>query len=996
MSDEVFRFTVLRPAPLIQSKDEVVLGRHGGLVQRFDEIATSMEGSSSEEVEAALANEVNSHLESNSFPSDAGLADTVEAALNSIDQEEPADPSALEQIITNNFGQGSSSLIGDGSFIEFLGAAEDHLIATMATDRLPKDANPALASAVIQLANLIQRLAEGDSTLNNFEAIQQAMSEPVMLPESFQRITNVSLNQSVPTQNKEEETQKRLNALEEARKELLLLDESDFVIQDYSSTSIPSIEPIEPTIPTIDVEPTIAVIEDSDSIAEPITMDTVDTLPDISALSPQITIKEEVVTALSKNTKNVLQGEIKLDLQALDPYKAISKIEARIGHVLSESFETLKSYPTLADEDLKIWGKAQMKPIGRSDLQLVRQQIRRYDLGEIAHIENVMAGEEKKREHRRTRRVEEIFTFEEEVVEESEKDLQTADRFEMQSEAQKTVQEEAQLEAGLNVSAGYGPYIRVNASLAYSQKQSRESSSRESTKYAKEVTEKTRSKIAKRVREERIRKSSEEFEEKNLHQFTAKDKHIVGVYRWVDKVYDNQIYNYGERTMFEFIVPEPAAYLKWALESTENDNKPARPREPEYIGGKLKPEDLHLGNYIEIASRHGANVKPPPAEIQTLAFTQTSAPAPKKKDSDQKEQVTETAHTTFKIPDGYKASRVLVSASILGTDFAWGDIGATVTVGDMKKGLLPTCSVSPISDGIGRVIGLSLNPFNDRVWVTALDSKNISPELPLSIQVTHRSQASVSAIAFCRLTERGRREWQAETYSAIMNAYKEQRLAYEEEIAARGISEGVYVSGLPPAQNRRIEKNELKRLALTLFTRKHLELHPKTSDGALRLEKDKNPSIKLASVSEYGDYVQFFEDAFEWENMTYKLLPYFWSHRDRWNSILGIEDNDPLHADFLKSGAARILVPIRPNHEQNVATYLTSGKIWSTSGGKPPKVASKQYAGLLQKTNHNLEKPVKVGAPWSVKVPTTLVALEPEDGVKLPVWDKDGQLVEIT
>ncbi|GAA0403193.1 hypothetical protein Acor_33600 [Acrocarpospora corrugata] len=53
-----------------------------------------------------------------------------------------------------------------------------------------------------------------------------------------------------------------------------------------------------------------------------------------------------------------------------------------------------------------------------------------------------------------------------------------------------------------------------------------------------------------------------ETEEKNLQVFDNKDgkTHISGMYRWIDKEYTAQVFNYGRRMMFEFVVPEPAAF----------------------------------------------------------------------------------------------------------------------------------------------------------------------------------------------------------------------------------------------------------------------------------------------------------------------------------------------------------------------------------------------------------------------------------------------------
>ena len=43
--------------------------------------------------------------------------------------------------------------------------------------------------------------------------------------------------------------------------------------------------------------------------------------------------------------------------------------------------------------------------------------------------------------------------------------------------------------------------------------------------------------------------------------------HISGVYQWVNKVYQAQMFNYGVRMMYDFMVAEPAAFLIYAMRS---------------------------------------------------------------------------------------------------------------------------------------------------------------------------------------------------------------------------------------------------------------------------------------------------------------------------------------------------------------------------------------------------------------------------------------------
>src|SRR6185503_16917424 len=86
--------------------------------------------------------------------------------------------------------------------------------------------------------------------------------------------------------------------------------------------------------------------------------------------------------------------------------------------------------------------------LGVADLLVVRQKLLRYEMGEIAHVENVMAKELRKRVHRGLNRREELRLTESERIEEKERDLESTERFELQNESQKTIEENASRQAG--------------------------------------------------------------------------------------------------------------------------------------------------------------------------------------------------------------------------------------------------------------------------------------------------------------------------------------------------------------------------------------------------------------------------------------------------------------------------------------------------------------------------------------------------------------------
>ena len=187
-----------------------------------------------------------------------------------------------------------------------------------------------------------------------------------------------------------------------------------------------------------------------------------------------------------------------------------------------------------------------IKPLGIGDLKVVKQKLLKYAAGEVAHIENVLRGENKERKHRVLDRTEDILTITNETDEETTKDTQTTERFELKKESEKTVQEQMSVQAGVTVSGSYGMVtFGAHGDFAYSTASSE--SNKSSSNFAKEVIDKSVSRIQKKTKEERTTKKLHEVEELNTHGIDNRGQpdHVTGIYRWVDKYYEAQIYNYG-------------------------------------------------------------------------------------------------------------------------------------------------------------------------------------------------------------------------------------------------------------------------------------------------------------------------------------------------------------------------------------------------------------------------------------------------------------------
>jgi hypothetical protein len=608
-------------------------------------------------------------------------------------------------------------------------------------------------------------------------------------------------------------------------------------------------------------------------------------------------------------------------------------------------------------------------PIGIGDLKVTKQQLLRYKPSELAHIENVLARERRGREHRRLRQVEEITVLEQEREEESRRDLQSTERFEIETESQRTIKSETSFEAGLELSAGFGP-VSLGVYAKFATNESKEESDTNSTKYAKEVVEKTVSRLLERVREERRTRTLEEVEETNTHGFRNDSaQHVTGVYRWVDKLYRQKVVNYGKRLMYQFSVPEPAAFYLFAqrynYESKVLPMKPARPTIPGTTL-PLTPDAITRYNYRSLVASSGASgvEAPPPETIVVSKPIAREIPA-----AATGPQFFAFVNEDITVPKGYRAT--MCSAG-----WRYGFIQGQPTAFDLFVGtnLITTTLTGTLNNEMGK-IGVSAQGFSLR-------------SLAISIDVQ------------CTLADEWRHQWQLATYQAIMNAYRQQLLDYEERVAATQIQQGVAIGGNNPLLNRETEKEELKRACLTLWAGSAIDLPDGVIDLATQTDPDNPPEILRANAVANMPVIDFFERAFDWRNMTYTLHPYFWGRESTWLDRSALKSTDPLLERFLKAGAATVTVPVQPSFTEAVLWYQLTGDIWTggpvpelTSTGEPDAVLYNSYLTEVEDETDVVDIDVEVQIAkddpdaWEVRLPTTLVWLQP--GSELPDLEKE-------
>jgi hypothetical protein len=679
-------------------------------------------------------------------------------------------------------------------------------------------------------------------------------------------------------------------------------------------------------------------------------------MPTRRTSSRGLQLTSDALAALSPSTREVAE-RLGFARDTVDPVRAVALIEAAMQSAGVRTAGAVVSFTGGAVDVAKFQEEMTIQAVppagsfqaGVADLLVLRQKIKAYELGEFAHIENVMSGETRERNTRRLSQIEQITETETESETEKERDLSSTQRNELQNEAQKTVKSATEIEAGLQVSGSYGPAVSFTASLKAGFSSSTEEAQRKASSFSQEVTQRTVEKVRESVRSLVRTRTLEEFEETNGHAFTNSNplKHIRGIYRWLNKIYDAQVFNYGQRMMFDFVVPEPAAYFLHALvENPPKNSDLVKPQPPDFFGQALKPSHLTRTNYHDYVARYRvANVPAPLPQFQTVTFFE-------KQDGGDAGNFGRAGK--LDIPTGYQTFEATASANITFPD-------------DGKHHDFDVMIGGAFFD-FANVAGPQTQPI-------MLHQKEIS----IALLLLHVESFTLGVDVRCSLTDEGFTRWQQQVYDTIIQAYQQQLAEFQDRQAQAQLQQGSKVFGNNPLVNVRIVRDELKRWLIMMLT------------GNADLDLDSfqagtpDPRLNLAKAYDNGKFIRFFENAFEWNNILYVCYPHFWGRRARWVNALNLSDPDPDFAAFLRAGAARVQVPVRPGFEAAVAYYAQTGVIWD--GNDVPAVNDQLYLPIVKEITDNLGKldagvPYPANSkPWEVAVPTDLVLVQSVDEV---------------
>jgi hypothetical protein len=541
-----------------------------------------------------------------------------------------------------------------------------------------------------------------------------------------------------------------------------------------------------------------------------------------------------------------------------------------------------------------------VRAIGWGDLIVARERLVDYQAREIAHIENVLPGEDKLRTHKRTRTIEQVTETTTVTEDTRERDLQTTDRHELQNQVNEVIDEKFSVKAGVNTSGRYG-VTTVNTSLDAAFERSSSESRSATTQVAQEIVAKTVEKTFQSVRELRRTTITDAIREANRHRLRNLPANgntpapISGVYLWVEKIHEVALRHYGTRLMVEFHIPEPGLSLfAQAQASRVTVPKPA----PLAIG----PLDIEPTNYLCIAKAYGAvGVESPPAPFIEAGYTWRSEPSEEAEGGESED----TVAASIPIPDGYQPIAGHASITSIPTTAVPADqIYLYVAVG-------------------GREVIESIGHTRDSDWT--IDRAAAWPNgVPVSMLAHGQwDKTLVLHVALrCERTPEAMTAWRIRTWEKIVEAHERLQQDYDRAVleAASQNAALFEITGASEAVNRAVEQDEFKKWSIKT-------MRVETFDDALFnavVQVGEHAEIDPVVSDAQAPIIRFFEEAFEWREMSYFLYPYFWGRRAAWDARLAISGADYRHTAFLQAGAARVIVPVTPGYEERVLYYLDS------------------------------------------------------------------------
>lgn len=396
------------------------------------------------------------------------------------------------------------------------------------------------------------------------------------------------------------------------------------------------------------------------------------------------------------------------------------------------------------------------------------------------------------------------------------------------------------------------------------------------------------------------------------------------------------LFRYGLRMTYDLVIPNPGSDLIRKLEQlAELDAKLSNP-----FQFSLKVTDVTAGNWQSLSALYQANIDAPPIAKQSL---QANATIQKTEDDKEKYFV---GAVEINVDNDY-----VISAGKVVSYYYYHDVGDDDydlifdVVFDQQPGVKNTLFDSyPTTNLSGSIIGRSGH---------------------VSIPYFHRGvqTASINVMYDVSVRPEVYQAWQARSWASLRagaEAIFQQRQQQLQDQRA------TLVASLAPFDTltlRRMEQEEIMKGVMRWLFGPSFKLLPADIENILNKMDNNDPysndaldpsslnNAEWARMMEFGEFIKYVQHAIEWENVLYFTYPYFWDTPKHWTLKQFMEYPDAMHRAFLRAGAARVVLTIRPGFEKSFAALIDNGVFGKVFGDHPYVTIAEEIQNYA-KTNY--------------------------------------------
>ncbi len=579
-----------------------------------------------------------------------------------------------------------------------------------------------------------------------------------------------------------------------------------------------------------------------------------------------------------------------------------------------------------------------IEPVGWLHLERLQFTPLGYERGELVYSLPLVPGETVRLSHREWSRTETefsklVYTQLETATEEA-----LSEKSELTQSSNVQQQHSSGHNASVTASGGYGKF-NMTASYSYNCSDSESKSRQDASKRAQDITKKASSRVKKEHKVSFKVTTTYELEEQSFREISNKlDREVRWDFHRLMKKWRIDLYRYDIRLTYDIVIPEPGSYLlrKYFLLKAISDEL----EKPNQFN--ISPGDISRSgdnSWEALSKTYGVSLEQPPRDIFHAEASEIVTISGK--DGFPGWQ---TRFLQITLPDGYEFY------------IPW-----QASMNDIHRDYVELYPAVHLVDSDGHFIEKyygSINGYASENWIRLYkrEPKGQTYLWPFEyswhtdeFDIPSGTTMSIKVKVRGKLTDEGFKAWQIKCYERLVDAAKVQYEAKQQRLKQIRDELLEELNREDALMLRKLEKEELMKGILRWLIGPTFSFYPqnvlKLPDltvpkylqdfaiqdfaidvaGNLEYYDPTTKSVKeeyWKPALQYGELIKFLHHAIEWENINYVLYPYFWTDEPRWDFKQYLYHGDYIHRSFLRAGAARVVLTIRPDFVKDFLCFM--------------------------------------------------------------------------